>query len=348
MTTLVTGATGYLGTVVVERLLASGARGLRCLVRPTHSTLRLQQLQATYGRAAVRLVEGNLLVRRDVRHAVAGVHRVVHLAASMRGAPADMFLNTVVATQRLFEALPGSDVKRLILVSSLAVYGLADHPRACPVREDAPLDPSPERRDVYAHTKIRQEELFHALPATMDIERITLRPGPLYGRNGPEFTSRVGLRLPGLLLHLGGDHPLPLSYVDNCAEAVCRATLDAAFPSGEYNVVDDHVPTASEYLRIFRGQVRRIRYVRLPFSTTMMLSRWLERYHAASKGQIPQVLTPYRSRNIWGGHTYANARLKDAGWSQVVSTHEALTATFAEFRARQQATTAATWRVRVT
>lgn len=334
MTTLVTGATGYLGSAVVERLLATGGRGIRCLVRPNSATIRLKQLQAQYGQEAVTLTEGNLVVERDVARALSGIERVVHLAASMRGAPADMFLNTVVGTKRLLDGMAHSDVKRVVLVSSLAVYGLSSVSPGQLVTEDTPLDSSPERRDVYTHTKIRQEALLRALPASLRVACIAMRIGPVYGRSGPEFSSRIGLSLPGLLLQLGGDNALPLSYIDNCAEAVCRATMDERFTVGEYNVFDENLPTAGEYLRRYRLEVRRIRSIRLPFAATLLLSRLVERYHAVSKGQIPQVLTPYRAKNVWGGHVYDNGRLKRTGWVQLVSTEDALRETFSEFRAR--------------
>ena len=82
------------------------------------------------------------------------------------------------------------------------------------------------------------------------------------------------------------------------------------------------------------GTFRRIRSIRLPFAATLLLSRLVERYHAVSKGQIPQVLTPYRAKNVWGGHVYDNGRLKRTGWVQLVSTEDALRETFSEFRAR--------------
>ena len=334
MTTLLTGGTGYLGAAVLERCLETGVRNLRCFVRPGASRQRLLALRARYGRAAIELVEGNLARRRDADRAVAGVERVVHLAAGMRGAPADMFINTVVASQHLFDAVARSAVRRLVVVSSLSVYGLSDVAPTRLIAEDTPLDQHPDRRDTYTHTKIWQERLLGVLAGRSSLSCVVLRPGPLYGRGGSALPSRIGLQLPGLLLQLCGSARLPLSYLDNCAEAVRFAAFDDAVPPGAYNVVDDDLPTVSAYLDRYRNEVQRIRVLRLPFAGTLMLARWNEHFHVRSRGQIPRVLTPYRARNIWRGHVYDNARLKHAGWQQRIPTEAALNAAFGAWRDR--------------
>jgi hypothetical protein len=95
-----------------------------------------------------------------------------------------------------------------------------------------------------------------------------------------------------------------------------------------YNAVDDDVPTAKEFLRMYRQQVEKIRYITLPYAATRALSGLVERYSRHSRGQLPAVLTPYKSACLWGGNLFDNSKLKAIGWKQIVSTREGLEAYF--------------------
>lgn len=332
MTTLVTGGSGRLGSAVLECLLAQGHRGIRCLIRPGNRRAGLQTLQDKYGSGAIEIVHGNLTQRADVARAVEGVNRVIHLAATMRGAPADMFLNTVVGSKILFDAVNRSRVDRLVVVSSLAVYGLHDVTPAQVIDESAAVERQPERRDVYTHTKVVQEGLLQRTPMRECLTTIVLRAGPLYGNTTAVLPARLGLQLAGCLLQLGARGLLPLTNLANCASAVCFAAFDDRLKQGAYNVVDDDLPTAKAFINRYRAEVHRIRTLRLPLFATLMLARLNEHSRRRWGPQIPQVLTPYRVRNLWRGHQYSNARLKAAGWSQPIATDVALDAAFKAWR----------------
>lgn len=342
MTTLVTGGSGFLGGVVLERLLQSGTRHVRCLVRPSASYRQLQALQARHGRDALEIVEGTLTRRRDVDRALAGVECVVHLAASLSGAAADIFLNTVVGTNILYQAIARSAVRRVVTVSTVSVYDLYDVPATQLVRESTSLEPHPERRDVYTHSKIRQELLLSMLAMRSDVTCIVLRPGPLYGRGRGALPSRVGLRFPGFILQLGGTAPLPICYVDNCAEAVRLAACDLRVGAGAYNVVDFGTPSADEFIARYRSEVGGLRVVRLPYVATELLAYANDSVHRTSGGQLPLVLTPYRVRNMWRGHRFDTRRLTATGWTPPVPTHLALDLAFRAWRVAQTVSTVST------
>ena len=332
MTTLVTGGTGRLGSAVLECLLERGHRGIRCLIRPGNGRAHMQSLRDKYGSDAFEIVHGNLTQRADVARALEGVDRVIHLAASMRGAPADMFLNTVVGSKILFDGVNRSRVRRLVVVSSLAVYELHDVAPSKMIDESAAIERQPERRDVYTHTKVLQEGLLLRTPMRECLTSVVLRPGPLYGNTTPVLPARLGLQLAGCLLQLGAGGALPLANFANCADAVCFAAFDDRFRQGAYNVVDDDLPTANAFISRYRAEVNRIPTLRLPLLATLLLARLNEHSHKRWGPQIPQVLTSYRVRNLWRGHQYSNARLKAAGWCQPIATGEALDAAFKAWR----------------
>ncbi len=337
MIALVTGAGGFLGKAVVRRLLERGHVNLRCMVRSDAKRAELQAIARAYPAAKVEFAEGDLLSRPEVDRAVSGVEVVYHLAAGMRGSPADLFLNTVVGSRNLLDAATAQPpFRRAVLISSFSVYGTAALPRNSVITESTPLEPHPEKRDPYAHSKLRQELLFHEYRERRGFELVTMRPGVIYGPGGAEFSTRVGLQLPGFFLHCGSRNPLPLAYIENCADAIALAGA-ASHPTGDeaYNVHDDEIPTAGQYLRAFKRQVRRFRTVRAPYPAVMMLSRMIDWYHRYSRGQLPAILTPYKSACLWRRFRYDNSKLKSLGWTALVSTAEALEMTFAHFRAVQ-------------
>ncbi len=335
---LVTGANGFLGVAVVERLVARGKKGIRCLVRAGSNRKRLDAMLARHPGADVEIVGGGLSSPQAAAKVIDGAPLILHLAAALSGPPADMFLGTVVASKNLLEAIAASAHRpKVVLISSFGVYGVADAPRGKVLDETTPLEPHPERRDHYSHAKLRQEQLFADHRASRDLRYCVLRPGVIYGPGGGAFSSRVGIQLPGIFLYLGRDNLLPLSYVDNCAEAICIAAERARFDGDVYNVHDDELITCDEYLRRYRAEVGPIRTLRSPYVATMLLSRAVEWYHRHSRGQLPPIFTPYKTRTMWKGNRFSNAKLHALGFSPIVTTDEGLRRTFQYLREKAKA-----------
>jgi nucleoside-diphosphate-sugar epimerase len=330
---LVTGSNGFLGVALVERLLARKTPGLRLLVRPGSETKRLDAVLAKYPGADVEIVRGSLGSVDDAAKLLDGVGLVYHLAAALSGQPADMFLGTVVTSKNLLEAMVRLGTRpKTILISSFGVYGVADLPRGHVVDEQTPLERHPERRDHYSHAKLKQELLFRDYHERHGIPLTILRPGVIYGPGGGAMSARVGLMLPGVFIYLGGKNLLPLSYVDNCAEAIAIAGEKARFDGDVYNVHDDELVTAADYLARYQREVARLRVVKLPYPLAVATSAAVAWYHRASKGQLPAILTPYKTKTSWKGNRFSNAKLHAMGFSPIVSTEEGLARTFAYLR----------------
>jgi nucleoside-diphosphate-sugar epimerase len=344
MIALVTGANGFLGRALVARLLESHpASTVRCLVRSEQGAHTLEHALAARELRGAEVAVGTLSDPAFVSRALDGAETVYHLAASPRGAAADIFLNTVVASQRLLEGMRAAGTRpRTVLVSSFGVYGVADLPRGAVIDERTPLEPHPERRDHYSHAKLRQERLFRDFSRDEGLPLTVLRPGSIYGPGGNALPARVGLRLPGVFLVLGGGNLLPLSFVNNCAEALLAAGSSDAAVGQTYNVHDDDLPTCREYFRLYRKHVAGMRWLPLPYPVTLWLARAIEWYHRRSRGQLPAFLTPYRVRAIWKSCRFDNSHLKSLGWRPAVSPAEGLRRTFDAERTLQQARQAAT------
>ncbi|MBX3206856.1 MAG: NAD(P)-dependent oxidoreductase [Labilithrix sp.] len=326
MKVVVTGCTGFLGVPTVERLLAHGGADVRCFLRRGSKRARLDEVLAKYPSQKTEITIGDLGSPEAAAKAIDGCDVVYHLAAALTGAPADMFLNTVVTTRHLLDAIAArrSGRPKLVHVSSFGVYGVATVPRGAVVDEATPLEPHPERRDPYSQAKLRQEQLVWEYAAKFDIPTVVLRPGVIYGPAGGAFSTRVGVNLFGLFLHLGRDNLLPITYVDNCAEAIAAAGRAPEAVGQAYNVVDDDLVTASRWLALYKKRVRPIPSVRVPYPALVAISELVARYHTYSKGQLPAVFTRYKSATTWGGNRFDNAKLKAIGWRPIVATEDGL------------------------
>ena len=332
MKILITGAGGFLGKVIVERLLARGETDLRAMVRDTGKAQGLRDIAARYPDANFEIVAVNLRHSAEILPALEGCGMVIHAAAALKGSAAEMFMDSVVASRNLLDAIVQVPGIRVVLVSSFGVFGVAVLDRFALVDEHTPLEDRPQNRDIYSYSKLRQEQLFWEYRAKTPFELVVLRPGVIYGPGGGHFSTRVGLNIFGVFMHLGGRNPLPLTYVDNCADAIVVAALSPTSDGEVYNVIDDELLTASQYLRQYKKQVKPMRSIPVPFSVMMQLSRLVERYSTRSKGQLPAIFTPYKTRTMWGGNRFSNAKLKSIGWKPIISTKDALSATFAAFR----------------
>jgi nucleoside-diphosphate-sugar epimerase len=329
---LVTGAGGFLGKLVVERLLAHGQTDIRCMLRDTSKAAGLHEIAARFPDAKLEMVAVNLRNPVEIAPAIAGCEMVIHAAAALKGSPAEMFMDSVVASRNLLDAVATMKPMRVVLVSSFGAMGVSGLGRGAMVDESTPMETHPEQRDVYSYSKLRQEQLFWEYKQKFGFELVVLRPGVIYGPGGGQFSNRVGLSLFGTFLHLGGSNLLPLTYVENCAEAIVVAAFYPAADGQIYNVVDDDLLTSREYLSLYKKQVKPMRSVPVPYFALMMIARAVEGYSKRSKGQLPAIFTPYKTRAMWGGNKFSNAKLKSIGWHPIVSTRDALKKTFESFR----------------
>lgn len=335
MTVLLTGAGGFLGQRLAMSLLAQGVVRLRLHYRNAAPMGQVEALAAAFPQAALEVVAGNLQARGTLAGLVEGVDTVVHAAAGMRGAAADMFANTVIGTRNLLEAGVAARVRRVLLVSSFAVYRTQPLAAGDVLDESVEMEADAVDRGAYAFAKTAQERLALEWQVRHGFELVRVRPGVIYGPGGGEFSARVGIQAMGVFFSLGGSATLPLTHVDNCADAIAVAALKGT-PGAVFNVVDDDLPSCADYLRDYKKAVRPLRSIALPYAVLWWSSRWLERYHKRSKGQLPAVFTPRIVESMYRPLRYSNAALKALGWAPRVSTREGLAASFAHFREKRR------------
>jgi nucleoside-diphosphate-sugar epimerase len=328
MKALVTGVTGFLGRRLVCQLLDEGW-DVRCLARRPAG---LEDLR-TVGTGRLEVRQGDL--RRLDHHSdvVEGCDIVYHLAAELRGGTSALFLTNVVATRGLVGAAAREHIRRFVLVSSLGVYGTAHLRPGAVLDERCPPDPEPHRRDPYSYSKIAQEAVAWEAHRRGELSLVVVRPAVIYGPGREVITARVGLRLGDFVLQMGGRHRLPYTFVDNCAEAIRLAGIAAGVEGEAFNVVDDELPTGRQILRLYRCSVGRVRALTVPRPAIRPLSGLCEWYHERSRGQLPAILTCYKSNAQWKPLRYSNGKAKTRlGWRPRVGLDEGLQRTLAWLR----------------
>lgn len=338
---LITGATGFIGSRLVQRLLEHGFRNLRCFVRPSSDATKVAAFKA-YGNdgARIELIEGNLLSRDDCTAATKDVALIFHLAAG-RGEKSfpEAFSNSVVTTRNLLEAsLQHHSLRRFVNISSFTVYTNTKKRQGRPLDETCAIETQPALRgDAYCFAKVKQDELVADYAERFGIPCVIVRPGHVYGPGNEAISGRVGIGTFGVFLHLGGSNAIPLTYVDNCAEAIALAGMTSGTDGEVFNVVDDDLPSSREFLRLYKRHVTRFRSIYVPHLLSYALCCLWERYSTWSEGQLPPVFNRRKWHANWKSTCYTNAKVKARlGWAPQVPTPEALLRYFESCRDAQR------------
>ena len=236
---LVTGGGGFIGSNIVERLLAEGQS-----VRVLDNFLTGRRENLDPFRASIELIEGDIRNPDDCARAVAGVDYVLHEAAvpSVPRSLKDPILSNdinVTGTLRLLMAARDAQVKRLVFASSSSVYG---NQEAEWKREDlvlAPLSP-------YAANKAVGEHYLRAFSNCFGLETIALRYFNVFGpRQDPDspYSAVIPLFINAMLegrkpvVHGDGMQSRDFTFVENVARAnILAATAPCRGMGQAYNV----------------------------------------------------------------------------------------------------------------
>ena len=331
---LVTGSNGFIGSKVVEKLLECGFANLRCFVRASSKLDRLKKLLGEVpARQNVEFVIGDLLSQDDCRTATAGVSIIYHLAAGMEKSFAGAFMNSALGTRNLMDAfLARGEPKRFVNVSSFAVYSNLSLKRGALLDETCPLEDVPQERfDAYGFGKLKQEHIVREYGNKHNLPYVILRPGYVFGPGKRELNGRVAINTFGFLIQVGGSHLLPLTFVDNCAEAIVLAGLTAGIDGEVFNVVDDELLSGRQFLKLYKAKLERSS-VRIPYVAAYGLCFLWEKYAKWSNGQLPAVFNRRRCAAEWKGNRYSNQRLHERlDWKPRVPMKEAMEAFLAQF-----------------
>ncbi len=242
MRALVTGAAGFVGSHLCERLLRDGAEvvGMDAFVPNYPRVWKEANLRLLRDHARFRFVEGDL-VELDLARLLTDVEVVFHQAGmpgvrSSWGAEFQVYVDhNIRATQCLLEAAVSlRPLRRIVFASSSSVYG--DAP-ALPLEEDAvprPISP-------YGVTKLAAEHLCRLYAVAYGLPTISLRYFTVYGpRQRPDmafhrFCAAI-LQDREIVVFSDGEQTRDFTYVDDAVEANLRAALRPVEPGAVINI----------------------------------------------------------------------------------------------------------------
>jgi len=235
---LVTGGAGFIGSHIVDRLVADGHQ---VRVLDDLSSGRVENLTAVRNR--IEFIQADLRDRQAITTACQGIERVIH-AAAWRSVPksmADPYGYTevnVLATVSLLEAAAKAKVTRLVCVSSSSVYGEA---KQMPLREDLPTAPiSP-----YAASKLADELFCSLFARSFGLETVSVRYFNVFGPRQslendyavviPKFIVCL-LRNESPPIYGDGKQSRDFTYVDNVVEGTIAASQVPGVSGEVFNI----------------------------------------------------------------------------------------------------------------
>jgi len=240
MKALVTGAAGFIGSTLVEQLLANGAdvTGVDCFTDYYPRAIKERNLSAALGHPRFAFIDARLQ-DADLPPLLADRTHVFHLAAQAGvrkswGRDFGIYtVNNIEATQALLEASLGAKLERLVYASSSSVYGDGV---AMPMREDA----LPQPLSPYGVTKLAAEQLCHLYFANYGVPTVALRYFTVYGpRQRPDMGFHRFLRatLEGkpITVYGDGEQTRDFTFVADAVSATVAAATRGV-PGGVYNI----------------------------------------------------------------------------------------------------------------
>ncbi len=231
---LVTGATGFIGGRLAERLAIQEHATVRALVRnPDGADLLKSQ--------GVEVVAGDLTDPESIEQAVTDCEAVFHCAALIHDATATQegFRRVnVEGTRKMLAAAARAQVNRFIHLSSIGVYGVN------PLRGTRETDPHQPCGDPYCDSKIEAEQVVLDVAEQTQLPVVVIRPANVYGPRSSFWTVALFEMIKAGHLRLidGGSGMANHVYIDNLVDGIVLAAQSGRAP-GEAFIISDGVNT---------------------------------------------------------------------------------------------------------
>jgi UDP-glucose 4-epimerase len=256
MRALITGAAGFIGSTLAERLLGEGAEvvGIDCFTDYYPRDIKERNLLGARASRHFRFIESRIQ-DVDLAAVLADRTHVFHLAAQAGvrkswGKDFEIYtVNNIEATQVLLEACTRAKIERLVYASSSSVYG---DQAPMPFREDAMLQPvSP-----YGVSKLAAEQLCYLYFANFGVPAVSLRYFTVYGpRQRPDMGFHKFLRATILgepiTVYGDGEQTRDFTFVADIVSATVAAAIRGV-PGRVYNIGGGSRVSVNDVLDIIR------------------------------------------------------------------------------------------------
>ena len=211
---LVTGATGFIGGRLVERLFLEEGAKVRALVRDFRKASRI-------ARFPIEMIGGDILDGETVSKAVEGCEVIFHCAYDFSGSAKHKKQVSVIGTENLCRSALKHGIRRLVHASTISVYGSTP---------DGDLDetsPKQTSEDVYTLTKLAAEELVLEFHDRYGLPVSVVQPTIVYGPFSRPWTIDPIKQMSSGLIVLpnSGDGFCNAVYIDDVVDAMFLAAV---------------------------------------------------------------------------------------------------------------------------
>ncbi len=321
---LVTGGCGFSANYLIDLLLKEGWK------------VRVTDLAGANKKAIekcidkIEFVPADLTDKNSLKNAVTGIDIVFHTAAIFSySVPMDLLrMVNVGGTKNLIEACIEAKVKKMVLWSSVAVYGTAD-PKfyQIPITENQALNPKCEGK--YDLSKREQEQAAMEYFESKGFPITVIRPAPIYGPGSYygiyalfKYVQQASLPVATQNLHKSS---IPLVYVEDIARAAVFLSDPNKFNGEAYNVADDNLldmVQTLKFIALITGQVMKV-LIPMPLKVfkpfLKLIGKWSywEAQHLRKKVNgrppVPKLETD-TIVYMFGNFNFSNKKLKDTGF----------------------------------
>jgi nucleoside-diphosphate-sugar epimerase len=331
MRALVTGAAGFIGSHVVERLVAAG-HSVRGMVRTAAQ-------EATVRNLGAEPVRGDVTQPAALRAAVNGMDTVIHVAARVTdwGEWPAFEAATVRGTRNTLQAASDAGVRRFVQVSSVAVYDNRVGDRLHVVTEDTPHNGVGDRLlGHYSRAKVLAEEAAWEFHGRGDFEVAAVRPAWVYGPRDRTVLPRLVeyLNSPFSFWFGRRDPVVDPIYVTDVADCIMLAATQPQAAGNAYNVA----PPEEIRLRHFLERLCTTLGVRVPRWTIneqliLTIARGVEAVARCIGTREPPFLTVGAVATVTCDRHYEPSKaIGELGWKPAVSLERGIDLTAQWFR----------------
>ncbi len=313
---MVTGATGLLGSHIVEQLCKRG-RKVRAVVRPGSNTSWLTTQD-------VELVKGDLTDPQSLSRACRDVRVVYHSAARVGDwGPWDEFVRvSVYGTRNILAAAVDARAERFLHISSISAYGHVDG-EGLVLDESAPLGQRLNRWSYYSRAKVDAERLVWDAHHKGRIDVTVIRPSWLYGPRDRATFERIidAIRRRKTKLVGDGTNRLSVVHAANVAEGAILAAESDAAKGQAYNCSNDGVITQAEYFNAIAKAIGEPPITRrVPYRVAKSAAFVFEVFGHLFRMKKPPLVTRYA---VWliGRRSFFETRKakEELGWQSTIS-----------------------------
>ena len=313
----VTGATGFVGGKLAERLAAEGF-SLRCLVRETSDATLLRSLGA-------ELVRGDLNDEASLRSLPSGCDFVFHLAAKVSdwGRREDFFRQNVEATRTLLEASVASGVRRFVHMSSSTVTWNSSFFAPSDLVDIDETHPYPRTYDdSYNETKALSEKLVMEYDGEGGIETVAVRPSQVWGAGDTVILPRIAeAALKGVLVNMGfNEKKMSPCHVLNLVHATVLCASSPHAPGNVYFVNDGESMDKNRFVaeQLAAAGIEWKPRITVPYALGYFVAFVLEKVYEMKGSETPPVLTRFAVSALSKSRTYSSEKAsRELGYEPV-------------------------------